>query len=329
MARRPASDVEKHKETPREWLLLLLRDLAIFGVIFGIALGALFAYTQVWPPMVVVESKSMQHSDTESFIGVIDTGDYVLVQAAPLRAEVVTWVEGRAANYLTYGDFGDVIVFRPPPRPGDTPIIHRAILWLDWNTTSGDGWDAPSLLALPRSDWSAQDRNGAPLTDPYNINGLITLDNAGFDRDLTLTISLSSRQPQAGGYITMGDNNAYSGGEDPWVVPHANVIGRARGELPWFGLLKLTIAPAGFCCRGWGDPRAPQNSWNALAATLVALVVVPIVADFGLSWWLKRRKGGKARSAKDDGDGDTRQWDPGPAAGSEPDGEPAPRDPSQ
>jgi len=326
MARRPAPDAVERKETLREWLLLLLRDLAIFGLIFAIGLGALFAYSQVWPPMVVVESSSMQHSDTESIIGIIDTGDYVLVQATPLRTQVVTWVEGRVANYRTYGDFGDVIIFRPPPRPADTPIIHRAILWLEWNAT-GDGWDAPSLRALPRSEWSARDVGGNSLPYPYNINGDITLYHLGYGGDLTRVLPVSVLMPQSSGFITMGDNNAYSGGADPWIVPHDHVIGHARGELPWFGLLKLTIAPAGYCCRGWGDPRAPQNSWNALAASLVALVVVPVAADYGLAWWLKRRKAAKGRVGPEDGE--TLESDRARGFGSEANGDVRPRDPSE
>ena len=297
MARRRTDDREERKETFREWSLLLLRDLAIMGLIFAIVLGGLFAYSQVWPPIVVVESSSMQHSDTESFIGVIDTGDYVLVQAAPLRGEVTTWVEGRAQSYRTYGDYGDVIIFWPPVA-ADTPIIHRAILWLEWNAT-GDGWDAPSLLALPTSEWIALDRNRTPLQYPFAINGSITIRHMGFRGDLTEVIRLSTASPsrRVSGYITMGDNNAYKSGPDPWIVVQGNVVGHARGELPWFGLLKLTIAPADFCCHGWGDPSAPRSSWDALTVSLILLVAGPFAADFGISLWRKRHKAGKGHSA--------------------------------
>jgi len=327
MARRPAADAEERPETLRQWVRLLLRDLAIFGLIFAIGLGALFAYTQVWPPMVVVESSSMQHSDSESFLGVIDTGDYVLVQATPLRSQIVTWVEGRAQNYRTYGDFGDVIIFRPPPRPADTPIIHRAILWLEWNATTGGGWDAPSLLALSRSEWSARDGSGNPLPYPYNIDGDLTLYNVGYGGDLTRVLPVSVMLPRISGFITMGDNNAYSSGADRWIVPQDHVIGHARGELPWFGLLKLTIAPAGYCCQGWGDPRAPQNSWNALAASLVALVVIPVAADYGLAWWLKRRKTAKGQAGPEDGEASEPDVAPGGASGAN--GDAGPRNPSE
>ena len=304
MATGPPDDEEERPETFREWLILLLRDLAILGLVFAVALGALFAYAQVWPPMVVVESESMQHSDTESFIGIIDTGDYVLVQAAPLPGQVVTWVEGRVQNYRTYGDFGDVIIFRPPTNPADTPIIHRALLRLEWNTTSDDGWDAPSLLGLGRTEWSAN-RNGTPLSAPYNMNGQLTLRHAGFRGNLEIVVSPTARR--VSGFITIGDHNAdlqgrlgNSANPDGWIVPQANIIGKARGELPWFGLLKLTIAPEDSCCRSWGDPRAPRNSWDALTLALIVIIAGPIAADFGLSWWQKKRKAAKQEPAAGD-----------------------------
>ncbi len=286
---------EERPETLREWLILLLRDLAVLGLIIAIIFGALFAYAGVWPPMVVVESGSMQHSDTESLFGVIDTGDYVLVQAAPLRGQVVTWIEGRVQGHRTYGDFGDVIVFWPPG-PRDKPVIHRALIHLEWNATTRDGWDATSLLALQQPlEWSAADRNGTPLPYPYSINGQLTLRHAGFRGDLTFVIPFDRLPQRMTGYITMGDHNAYPPGSGPdrWIITQDTIIGRARGELPWFGLLKLTIAPEDGCCRGWGDPRAPRNSWDALTVALVVIIAGPLVADFGISWWQKRRKAAK------------------------------------
>lgn len=283
---------EERPETLREWLILLLRDLAVLAIVVAIAFGALFAYAGVWPPMVVVESGSMQHSDTESFVGVIDTGDYVLVQASPFRGQIASWIEGRVLRYTTYGDFGDVIVFWPPG-PRDKPVIHRALIYLQWNTTTDDGWDAPSLLSLSNpEEWSATDRMGFPLPGPYNINGRIFLHHTTFRGNGDHTISLTSLPTRVSGFVTMGDNNAVrpGGGPDPWLIPQDAIIGRARGELPWFGLLKLTIAPESTCCQGWGDARAPRNSWDALAMSLVVIIVAPLVADFGVSWWMKRRK---------------------------------------
>src|SRR5207245_11293438 len=83
-------------------------DLLVAAVVVVVFLAAIYAYARVWPPLVVVESASMQHSSQESFLGVIDTGDMVFQQAAPTRAAVVTYLEGRASGSSRYGDYGDV-----------------------------------------------------------------------------------------------------------------------------------------------------------------------------------------------------------------------------
>ncbi|MFQ5986821.1 MAG: hypothetical protein ACE5KQ_05630, partial [Thermoplasmata archaeon] len=86
------------------------------------------------------------------------------------------------------------------------------------------------------------------------------------------------------GYVTMGDNNAPSYDED--LVFQGLVLGRSQGELPWFGLLKLTFAGP----FAWGDARAPANSWTALTVSLILLIAGPIGLDVGLSVLAARRK---------------------------------------
>lgn len=301
---------EARSPSPRESLLLFLRDIALAFLVVAVVMGLIFAYTQVWPPMVVVESQSMQHCDRVnpeaecmSYIGVIDAGDLVLVQNSPNRGDVITWVEGKVASYWTYNNYGDVIVFHKPNNPSATPIIHRAILWLRWNDTAR-GYDAPSLEALSRSEWGGMYANGAPVERPYGLNGEIWLARSGYKGDLNISFQLGvlAQSFRYSGYITMGDNNAYSVCQgsaaacklrpyDGWVVPQNLVIGRARGELPWFGLLKLTLFPSDACCsRGWGDPSAPRNSWDALLISLVVIISAPIAVDFGLSYLMKWRK---------------------------------------
>jgi len=306
---RESSDREdKKRKSLRDSLILLGRDIAVALLVVLIVFGIIFLYTQNWPPEVVVESRSMQHSDTESSIGVIDTGDIVLVQVAPAKANVVTWVEGRAIGHSTYSDFGDVIVYRPPTNPGDTPWIHRVILYLEWNITS-NGYDVPSLLGLPRADWAARDAGGSDLEFPYAITGSVYLKHLGFRGDLGITFNLGELITQGyrqDGYITMGDYNSdrdCSAVRDPcparpydrWVVPHANVIGKARGELPSFGLIKLLVAPTPSCCRSWGDPSAPKNSWDALAVSIVLLIAAPFLIDYGWTFGTKRWKSWRAR----------------------------------
>jgi signal peptidase len=262
------------------------RDIAFALVIMAVILGAMYVYTGVWPPLVVVESSSMQHSDTESYLGVIDTGDLVFVQAAPARTDVVTYVQGRATGYSTYGDYGDVIVFRLFTRPQDTPIIHRAIMYVIPNGTCGPACaDVPDLALLSPADWGGVTRGGQPTHVPYGLESLWIRD-MGY-RHLNVTFDFSrlsvffSRGP---GYLTMGDHNAPVF-DTTWFPIQSDIIGHARGEFPWFGLIKLLVSPAATCCQGWGDPRAPGNSWTNLALSLAFLVALPFILEAaGWAW---------------------------------------------
>lgn len=311
MPKRPSKEEDEEEEDDEtEGWKGWVRDIAIAVIIMAVILAAIFAYTQVWPPLVVVESSSMQHGDTTSSIGVIDTGDLVFVQAAPSQSDVVTYVQGRATGYTTYGDYGDVIIFRLARDPGATPIIHRAIMYVLPNGTNAD---VPQLNLLPTSDWFGY-RNGVRVSGAYDLSA-VSIRNMGYNHNLNITFSLSYfanafRQP---GYITMGDNNAYHAciELDPcssptpydtlWFPAQGDIIGHARGEIPWFGLIKLLVAPADNCAPYWGAPCAPQNSWDDLAISLVVLVALPFIVEaVGWAWgkyaWprikpLFRRKG--------------------------------------
>ena len=260
------------------------RDILIALVIMAVVLVAIFVYTGVWPPLVVVESDSMQHSPSESFIGVIDTGDLVFVQAAPTRADVVTYVQGRATGYSTYGDYGDVIIFREFNAPGATPIIHRAILYVVPNGTAAN---VPDLALLPAQDWRGITEAGQPTNSPYDLRS-VTIYGMGYrPQNITFTFADISRFFFRGpGYLTMGDHNAPNY-DAQWFPIQSDIIGHARGEIPWFGLIKLLITPApNACCPlGWGDYHAPANSWTALALSLVFLVALPFILEAaGWAW---------------------------------------------
>lgn len=257
MARKHLPRDEEASDEPMD-LRALLKELAIALIIVGAVFGAIFGYTQTYPPIVVVESASMQHSHDTSYVGVIDTGDMVLVQAARARSDIVTWVEGRVTSYSTYGDYGDVIIFQKPGSlPGSVPVIHRAILYVRPSGT--DAFDVPDLVNFPAGEWEGVNRTGGSATEPFDL-AQVTIHGMGWQHDLGITFDLAAfaQNPtnRREGFLTMGDNNAYdscSVGRDPcepfppydqsWVVPLGNVLGRARGEVPWLGLVKLTFQP--------------------------------------------------------------------------------------
>jgi signal peptidase len=91
------------------------------------------------------------------------------------------------------------------------------------------------------------------------------------------------------GFITMGDHNliefgstAYDqNGADgytpicPRLVSYSMISGVARGELPWFGAIKLYLTGT-----NTGDIPANTNLW--LGLSIVTLVALSFLADYAL-----------------------------------------------
>ncbi len=296
-------ETEKKPRQLKKTLILLLRDIVFAVIIVVIVLASVLAYTRVWPPMVVIESNSMQHGRSVSYLGVIDTGDLVLVQAASQRSDVITWVEGKARGHITYSNYGDVIIFNSDR--GGTPIIHRPIIWLEYNNASGK-FDAPDLEQLDPSLWGGTYKNSTPVTTPYGLDGTLEISESGWKGNDVLIINIETSfvnlaTNHHSGYVTLGDNNGVN--YDGYLVRQEDIIGKARGELPWFGLIKLTIDPAtGKCCFGWGDPYAPKNSWDALVVALILMITLPIIIDLiGVMFNRMLRKRQERRMADETG----------------------------
>lgn len=251
----------------------------------------MFAYSGVWPPLVVVESDSMQHSDERSSIGTIDIGDLVLVKKSN---EIVTYIEGMHSGHRTYGGYGDVIIYKPYGSDDRKPIIHRAICWLVYNETGG-GFDVPDLALLPAERWNV-------VSQPnvwWNLDGVVEIYSVGH-QNVTLRINLGftldffesrDRIPHDG-FITMGDNNIQWQGFNPIGVYDQLsiclepidvdwVIGKARGEIPWFGLMKLYV-------EGNLPGNAPSNSKTNLFVSIGLIIGVPIAID-AVNLVMKRR----------------------------------------
>lgn len=272
-------DKELKKEAI-EWT----KEIVYAALIIAIIMGSLYAYTGRWPPLVVVESGSMQHSDDTSYIGVIDTGDIVLAKQSSF-SDITTYVRGRATGYSTYGDYGDVIIYR---RYGleSTPIIHRAILYLEWNESS-HSFDAPGLRYLTEGrDYVVNGGNGW-----HDITGTITIIDYGYaHRDLTINVGYLIERPNSrhSGYITGGDHNIARnfGVDQPRIcaepVKYEWVVGKAEGELPWFGIIKLMFSGT------LNAHPAPANSWMMLFISIFVIGALP----FGIEklWDIRKSK---------------------------------------
>src|SRR5207237_2477929 len=235
---------EREDDEPEHFWRDLAKDAIIAGAIVALFLGGLYVYSGVWPPLVVVESSSMSHSDAEAKLGVIDTGDMVFQQTVSGRAAVVTYIEGRVTGYATYGDYGDVIIFRRATSA--TPIIHRAIMYIELHP---DGTaNVPDLLQLPFGEWSA--RNGTGSTQvPENLKS-VTIHHMGFEQNINMTFSFDVQSPtHRSGFVTMGDHNSWSEcqgmlSDCRLVYDSINTILRlqdiqrqARGALAWTDLV--------------------------------------------------------------------------------------------
>ena len=262
------------------WKDLLYAVLIVAGV-----LGVLTLYTHVWPPMVVVESGSMMHADADvsyGRIGTIDPGDMVLVKEVDGPEDVETFAEGGDTRY---GKPGDVVVYYANNNTGRTPIIHRAITYV---TVEGSGNERTYRLV-----WNGQER-------VFDSRGIL-IPELGFD---AAHFPDGGYKPPRSGFITKGDNPVTNRLADQAmglsaIVEPSWIQGKARGELPWFGLIKLALsacpripcnqdgAPAGWTIVGYAT--APKDLWVMLAVALAAVIFVPIGYDMAKARWLAQR----------------------------------------
>lgn len=264
----------------------LLRDITIALIIMLIIIGSMWGYTRNWPPMVVVESPSMQHSD-DSEIGVIDTGDLVLVKKIDERSDIVTFFQGKKQDHKTYEEYGDVIIYKKNGKEPEeeTPIIHRAILWLEYDKALSDA-DPADRGHFNIPELGLDDQVGTIIVDENFPSYNISEDRYGpLELRLQDIYRLMKHDPHSG-FITKGDNNP-RGGLDQYTtstpVKPEWVIGKARGELPWFGLIKLYVSKS-----MKGSP--PPTSVNMLILTISLLIVIPIIIDIAYSLYIKRKK---------------------------------------
>ncbi|MDD1683541.1 MAG: S26 family signal peptidase, partial [Methanoregula sp.] len=121
--------------TSNHWAVSLARDLLwVVGVVGSIAI-LLYLICGTWPAVVTIESGSM--------IPNMNIGDLVVVVQKDRFGELQTWDNGKVSGYKKFGDYGDVIIYRPNgitdlwasvgllPLSKQHPIIHRAMTWTE------------------------------------------------------------------------------------------------------------------------------------------------------------------------------------------------------
>ncbi len=258
----------------------ILKVVIAVIITFALLFGGLFLYSGMSRPLTVVESGSMQHSEDRSMIGVIDTGD-IIVMVDPDRRSITSYVEGYHSGYSSFGEYGDVIIYY---RDNKNPVIHRAILWLDWNAET-ETWSAPSLQYFDESRW--YDDNGSEK-DYNDLKGTLTITGLGW-KGYTASIDLD-RLDKHSGYLTSGDNNYYFDQEvgisTSGLIEKDNIKAIAGFEIPWFGCIKLYLNDKNV-------DKIPSNSLPCLIVAVIdiifLLLTLMVVVNYYYMWKDERK----------------------------------------
>jgi len=269
----------------KETIAFVVTIAALFLVMTGVYYW-ISESSGVDPPFTVIESESMQHDD-ESQIGVIDTGDMMLVKD-PDKTQIVTYVEGYQTGYSSFGEYGSVIVYE---RPGLNPVIHRAFVWLEYN---GDGtWSAESLAGYDSTLWKCIS-DDVEITDYTSLKGILYFYSVGEFNKSTLYLNLdllSTYNPESG-YVTLGDNVTnpqfdQSSGINNSLVQYDEIRSVAWKEIPWLGVIKLYINGNTDNLNEWASNSLPNL---IVMFTLVILVVVALNYIFEEALMMYRRR---------------------------------------
>ena len=243
-------------------VLPVVKDVLTAVIVILIIVAAMFAYTGVWPPMVVIESGSMMHDDSSyGKIGTIDPGDFTFVKKVNGRNDIVTYYQGEKTGYKTYSDYGDVIVY-VKNGVGGTPVIHRAMCWVEVNITDNETfYDVPELDYYHLSAITIVELNLHNYNPNVNHSGFLTKGDANNGCDQDSSAGIEDELGRKVGIVKL-----------EWI------IGKARGEIPWFGGIKLSVDDWSGGTNNAGN--VAQDCWVMLGISILILFTLPIAADY-------------------------------------------------
>jgi signal peptidase len=185
---------------------MVLRDALGTVLLLSLVGLVLFSLSGLWPPLVAIESGSMEPE--------MSRGDMVFIAEEHRYAEdyahadtgVVTVTIGATELHREFGGSGDVIVYRPNGHTDRTPIIHRAHFWVN----GSENWYSKA--------------------------------NPAFIEGNNCTAIPNCPAPHEG-FITKGDANAHYDqviGHSGPVRPEW-VIGTAEVRIPYIGYVRLVL----------------------------------------------------------------------------------------
>ena len=247
----------------------LVRELVLATGMITLLVLAMWAHTGSMPPLVVVESNSMQH-DSSGEIGTIDAGDLILVHA-PEDNRIITFAEATDPKsehygYESLGMEGDVIIYERNGESDSTPIIHRALFEISIGQAmsaenQNDCEEGVFWKDLCITSWSVP---GSDQVNVKEINLIFDGINTGkyacggvAAQHGSQWFSVENYTPLNPGYVTLGDNNDCN--DDQGVFEFAQglssihsgmirpvqedwVIGISGAEIPWLGTVKLMVS---------------------------------------------------------------------------------------
>ena len=280
----------------------LVRELVLAAGMITLLVLAMWAHTGSMPPLVVVESNSMQH-DSDGEIGTIDAGDLILVHS-PDDNRIITFAEATDSKsdyygYESLGMEGDVIIYERNGESDSTPIIHRAIYEISigesvpaenqddceggvfWNGLCITSWSVPGSDQV-----NVKEINlvfDGVNTGKYACGGVAAQHGSEW-------FSVENYSPMNPGYITLGDNNDCN--DDQGVFEFAQglssihsgmirpvqedwVIGISGAEIPWLGTVKLMVSGGD----SPGVSQVPGLSFVFLIAFVGIVLAAPAIIE--------------------------------------------------
>jgi hypothetical protein len=183
-----------------------------------------------------------------------------------------------------------VLVYRPGGDTTRTPIIHRALFWVQVN---GDG-----SYSIPSLHKPGQNHDHIASLDTPQVKAL----TGNCDPTGAFQMAAHAYGVDGSGFVTRGDNNNIAdqcSGLGPARM--AWILGKARGEVPWIGLVNLL----------WGDftsgcnPECNYANAGGDSKVMFFVVVAVLIATPWVIELVLRRRRRRQDERGDDGDDDS------------------------
>ncbi len=225
-----------------EDLIFIVVAVSAVSIASQLALGT-------WQPMVVVESGSMLPN--------MNIGDIIIVQGAS-RTQIVPLEDAEGRGYKTFNVSGDVILYRPYGKqclnPLDqlmtilgksvknekaTPIIHRAIRWVEMGEPMWEGGPV-----APFSGYITKGDNNEVIDQQAgNILGFADMQYLRERKDHIIPVGGDSifLDRETGLLLYQMNNETLVGDGISYLTPVSKdwVIGVARMRIPVIGYVRL------------------------------------------------------------------------------------------